>query len=191
MTLIQSYNFLMAAVSATGLTYLLANFVGNRQYRWPVVCTMVGVLLLVTTYTLAVVVAPVTDLTLDAIALLAIVLGLAGIVDAGRNGADWANVVATDPIKVRPTEEWMTPLDDHILSLFHSTHLVLTPSIIAYNLDYSRSEVSRRLSELVDAGYVDRVAKGKYRMTESGEQYLSTGRTTTRGLFGRSASSSD
>ena len=63
-------------------------------------------------------------------------------------------------------------MDDEILELFHSTHLMLTPSIIAYNLDRSREEVNRRLIELVDHGLVERVDRGKYRITEFGEQYL-------------------
>ena len=45
---------------------------------------------------------------------------------------------------------------------------VLTPSILAYNLDLSRQHVSRSLRELVDRGLVKRVEKGKYRITEDG-----------------------
>jgi predicted transcriptional regulator len=66
----------------------------------------------------------------------------------------------------------MTPMDDDILELFHSSHLVLTPSIIAYNTGYSREEVNRRLRELTENGLMKRVERGKYRITTIGENYL-------------------
>jgi predicted transcriptional regulator len=50
--------------------------------------------------------------------------------------------------------------------------LVLSPSVIAFNINKSRSEVNRRLSELVDHGFVERVKRGYYEITETGEQYL-------------------
>jgi Mn-dependent DtxR family transcriptional regulator len=67
----------------------------------------------------------------------------------------------------------MVPMDDAILSLFHSSDLVLTPAIIAYNIDYSREEVNRRLRKLEEADLVEKVGRGKYRMTPNGEAYLS------------------
>jgi hypothetical protein len=50
---------------------------------------------------------------------------------------------------------------------------VLSPAVIALNIDKSRSEVNRRLSELVDIGLVERVKRGYYEITDAGEQYLS------------------
>lgn len=49
---------------------------------------------------------------------------------------------------------------------------VQTPSIMAYNLDVSRQHVSRRLNKLMEAGYVERVEKGKYRITSEGVSYI-------------------
>jgi DNA-binding IclR family transcriptional regulator len=63
-------------------------------------------------------------------------------------------------------------MDDRVLELFHTSDLVLTPAIIAYNIDYSRGEVNRRLAELETHGFVEKVERGKYRLTEQGEQYL-------------------
>jgi Mn-dependent DtxR family transcriptional regulator len=50
--------------------------------------------------------------------------------------------------------------------------LVLTPAIIAYNIDYSRGEVNRRLAELETHGLAEKVERGKYRLTDQGEQYI-------------------
>ena len=64
------------------------------------------------------------------------------------------------------------PIDDRILEALATSGLVLSPSVIAFNIDKSRSEVNRRLSELVDRGFVERVKRGYYEITETGEQYL-------------------
>jgi predicted transcriptional regulator len=50
---------------------------------------------------------------------------------------------------------------------------VLSPAVIALNIDKSRSEVNRRLSELVGIGLVERVKRGYYEITDAGERYLS------------------
>ena len=64
------------------------------------------------------------------------------------------------------------PIDERILEAL-ANGLVLSPSVIALNIDKSRSEVNRRLSELVDIGLVKRVKRGYYEITDAGERYLS------------------
>jgi len=64
------------------------------------------------------------------------------------------------------------PIDDRILEALATSGLVLSPSVIAFNIDKSRSEVNRRLSALVEHGLVERVKRGYYKITELGEQYL-------------------
>lgn len=49
---------------------------------------------------------------------------------------------------------------------------VVTPSVIAYNLDLSRVHVSRRLREHVDRGLVEKVDSGKYRITGKGRSLV-------------------
>ncbi len=73
---------------------------------------------------------------------------------------------------MRQRADWMTPMDDQILELLQSAGIVLSPSIIAYNLDVSREGVTRRLSELTSYGMVCRVERGKYEISEKGQQYL-------------------
>nr|WP_246308321.1 type IV toxin-antitoxin system AbiEi family antitoxin domain-containing protein [Halosimplex rubrum] len=68
---------------------------------------------------------------------------------------------------------WMQlPIDDRILECLSSSGLILSPSVIAINIDKSRDEVNRRLTTLTDKGYVERVKRGYYRITELGERYL-------------------
>jgi predicted transcriptional regulator len=64
------------------------------------------------------------------------------------------------------------PIDDRILETLATSGLVLSPSVISFNIDKARSEVNRRLSVLVDHGLVKRVKRGYYEITETGEQYL-------------------
>lgn len=64
------------------------------------------------------------------------------------------------------------PIDDRILECLSSSGLILSPSVIAINIDKSRDEVNRRLTTLTDEGHVERVKRGYYRIAESGERYL-------------------
>jgi len=66
--------------------------------------------------------------------------------------------------------EWMSKADYRILEALADPDIieVVTPSVIAYNLDLSRVHVSRRLREHVDRGLVEQVDAGKYRITEAG-----------------------
>lgn len=64
------------------------------------------------------------------------------------------------------------PIDERILEALDSSGMILSPSVIAINIDKSRGEVNRRLSDLVDHGLVDRVKRGYYEITDTGEAYL-------------------
>jgi len=73
----------------------------------------------------------------------------------------------TTPVISGDTPEWFTGADGQILFVMY-TGLVLTPSIIAENSDVSRVTVSRRLNTLQAAGYVEKVDRGKYKITKDG-----------------------
>jgi len=64
------------------------------------------------------------------------------------------------------------PIDERILEALDSSGMILSPSVIAINIDKSRDEVNRRLSTLVEYGLVTRVQRGYYEITETGEAYL-------------------
>jgi Mn-dependent DtxR family transcriptional regulator len=66
----------------------------------------------------------------------------------------------------------MNQIDERILEMLENSGLILTPTVLAANLDYERSWVSERLGKLRDAELVERVARGKYRISEKGRRYL-------------------
>jgi len=75
--------------------------------------------------------------------------------------------------KVRQPASWMQlPIDDRILESLDTSDMILSPSVIAINIDKSRDEVNRRLSTLVEYELVTRVQRGYYQITDRGQQYL-------------------
>lgn len=73
---------------------------------------------------------------------------------------------------MRPRVSWMNQTDDYILEILDESDLILSPSIIAVNLDYTRNWVSKRLAKLREAGLIERVDEGHYRITKKGREYL-------------------
>ena len=67
--------------------------------------------------------------------------------------------------------DWITDVDREVLSILNM-NLTLSPSIIAENIDRSRSSVSRRLSTLTAGGLVEKVDRGMYRITRTGVDVL-------------------
>lgn len=63
--------------------------------------------------------------------------------------------------------DWLTDMDLEILDVLGS-NLILSPSIIAENIDRSREGVSNRLSALNAGGMVDKIDRGKYKITAAG-----------------------
>ena len=82
--------------------------------------------------------------------------------------------------KVRKPASWMQlPIDDRILESLDSSDMILSPSVIAINIDKSRDEVNRRLSTLTEYELVTRVQRGYYEITDIGQDYLAGNRDLT------------
>lgn len=64
------------------------------------------------------------------------------------------------------------PIDERILEALESSGMILSPSVIAINIDKSRGEVNRRLSVLTEHDFVRRVDRGYYEIAEPGNEYL-------------------
>lgn len=75
---------------------------------------------------------------------------------------------------MRTRPEWMSNTDVLILVALNSSSLIqiLSPIIIADNLGMSREHASRRLAELSDKGYVNKLEDGKYGLSETGRSFL-------------------
>ena len=73
---------------------------------------------------------------------------------------------------MRPRVDWMNQTDDRILELLDESDLILTPAVMARNLDYTRNWVSRRVGKLESAGLVEPIDSGYYRISDLGRAYL-------------------
>lgn len=166
------YNLAVGIVVALELLYFLWLEESVTAYRRFMLLTVAGLVL-------AVIGGPITELFapslihwVHGIAALLVILGFYNPVLNDVRTTEWARVLLNDPDRIRQQDEWMTPMDDKILEMMHGTNLTLTPSIVAFNTGFSQKEVNRRLIELADHGFVEKIERGKYRLTQRGEQYL-------------------
>ena len=65
--------------------------------------------------------------------------------------------------------EWTTDLDKEILELLNS-EIVMTPALVAENIDRSRGAVARRLGTLEAGGLVEKQGRGKYKLSPEGSE---------------------
>jgi len=64
------------------------------------------------------------------------------------------------------------PVDDRVLEALADSGMELTPTVIARNISYTRRYVNTRLGALVEKGFVERVERGWYAITDDGTAYL-------------------
>lgn len=64
--------------------------------------------------------------------------------------------------------DWATEMDEEILEMLN-IGWTFTPTVISDNIDRSREAVSRRLNTLEAGGLVEKVDRGKYRITEEAD----------------------
>lgn len=166
------YNLAVGLITGAGVSYFLFFNPTVVEYHRFLLLTVAGLLL----YLIG---GPITELLVPTLvhwvhgtAALMVIVGLYDPLENDLRRDAWADILLQEPGQVRQQADWMMPIDDAILGLFNSKELVLTPAIIAYNIDYSREEVNRRLSELENRGFVMKVERGKYQITELGRQYI-------------------
>lgn len=86
-----------------------------------------------------------------------------------------------ETVEITPDEkempDWVTETDKEILEVL-GTELILTPSIIAENIERSREGVSQRLNALQAGELVEKIDRGKYKITSEGFDLVSTTYTT-------------
>ena len=177
------YNVVIGLLTGTGVVYFLFFKPTVVDYQHFLVLTVSGLLLFLAGGPVADLLFPPLVHWIHGLAALLVILGLYDPLENDLRRDAWADVLLQEPVKVRQRADWMLPIDDAVLRLFHSTDLILTPTIIAYNIDYSREEVNRRLSELENRGFVSKVERGKYRITSLGRQYIDG--PISRGTFAR------
>lgn len=166
------YNIAVSLITLVGLGYVMYLHRKGAKYERFVFFTIAGIGVFVGGGSIAELLWEGSVHFVHALAAALIILGMYDPIRNDLRKDQWARLVLRDPRTVRRSSEWMAPMDDQILELFHSSKLVLTPAIIAYNIDHSREEVNRRLTKLEENGLVHRVERGKYRLTPLGEGYL-------------------
>ncbi|MFA9504389.1 MarR family transcriptional regulator [Natrinema sp. H-ect1] len=67
---------------------------------------------------------------------------------------------------------WMAPVDYEIMLFFEAHPILVSPKVLAVNIEYDRQYVSRRCSELTNAGLIESVDTGLYQLTDTGTAYL-------------------
>lgn len=73
---------------------------------------------------------------------------------------------------MRPRVDWMNQTDDRILEVLEESGLILSPMVIAKNLEYSRSWISERISKLENSGLIEEVDSGYYMISDTGIAYI-------------------
>jgi hypothetical protein len=58
--------------------------------------------------------------------------------------------------------DWLTPTDEEILDFMEDAGIVLSPAVIAYNLDLSRDHVNRKMTIFCEKGLIEKVSRGYY-----------------------------
>ncbi|MFB6253663.1 MAG: ArsR family transcriptional regulator [Halobacteriaceae archaeon] len=180
--ILEVYNLVLGILAGVGLLYLLYVEEYIVGYKRSLLIMTSGLLIFSIISPLVQWFVPQLVHLIHAIAALLIIFGLYDPVHNDLRRGAWANLLLRNPTEIRNASDWMQPIDDQILELFHSTDLVLTPSIIAYNIDYSREETNRRLTKLANHDMVEKVDRGKYRITELGQQYLEGPLSSTESL---------
>lgn len=166
------YNLLIGVITGIGVIYFLFLKPTIVEYHQFLFVTIMGLLLFLVGGPLTELLAPELVHWIHGFASILVILGLYEPVKRDIRHDAWTDILLQEPSQVREPADWMLPIDDRVLNLFDSADLVLTPSIIAHNIDYSRDEVNRRLIELEKRGFVTRADRGKYRITALGRQYL-------------------
>lgn len=166
------YNVAVGVVTGCGVLYFLFFKPTVVDYDRFLLITVFGLLLFLVGGPILDLFFPILVHWVHGLAAFLVILGLYDPLENDLRRDAWANILLQNPQQVRHQENWMLPIDDRILELFHSNELVLTPAIIAYNIEYSREEVNRRLSKLSSRGLVNKVDHGKYQITALGRQYI-------------------
>ncbi|MFW5950262.1 MAG: ArsR family transcriptional regulator [archaeon] len=68
----------------------------------------------------------------------------------------------------------MTGADDRILEFFAEHQIALTPAVLTYHLDYTRTHINTRMRVLSEHGLLEDIEeiRGLYKITDRGMAYL-------------------
>lgn len=177
-TVFTVYDLAVGLLTVVGVGVLLYGQRATLRYRRFLHFLVAGFLLFALGGPLTGLLAPDWVHLVHGVSALLVVFGLYDPVHNELRDQEWMQLLFREPGELRHPREWMRPLDERVLETLHASGLTLTPAIVAYNIGYSPEEVNRRLSTLTDHDFVERVERGKYRITDVGELFLQ-GQPTT------------
>ncbi|MFH5800443.1 MarR family transcriptional regulator [Haladaptatus sp. CMAA 1911] len=67
---------------------------------------------------------------------------------------------------------WMSPIDYEILLFFEEHDILVSPKVLALNIDYNRQYTSKRCRTLTEKGILSQKSNGVYELSEKGRQFL-------------------
>ncbi|OYR62754.1 phage repressor protein [Halorubrum sp. E3] len=67
---------------------------------------------------------------------------------------------------------WFSPVDYEILEFFENHDIVVSPKVLAANIDYNRQYVSKRCQTLLRSGLLDQPKDGLYQLSKLGQDFL-------------------
>lgn len=71
--------------------------------------------------------------------------------------------------------DWIAPIDIYILEFFVQHDVLLTPKVVALNIDYDQSYVGKRCRHLADHGLLEQEDRGVFSLAETGREYIESG----------------
>jgi predicted transcriptional regulator len=73
---------------------------------------------------------------------------------------------------MRDRIRWLTQSDERVLEFLEEKEIEASPSVIAANIDYNPSYISRRCKKLLAADLIQHTSASNYRITTLGVDYL-------------------
>lgn len=169
--LVRTLNFAASLLVLTGLFYLLEAEVRRLSFGWQPVLLVLGVGLVVAEAGLRLFVASEGTHAVHTVAALLLVLALYDPVENRLRREEWVDLLSRDPaIEDAATE--LSPADEAVLGLLARTRIVLTPELVAANLDGVPSHPRAALERLADGPFVERAGDARYRITPLGAKFV-------------------
>jgi len=66
----------------------------------------------------------------------------------------------------------MSPIDYEILSFFEEHDILVSPQVIAANIEYDRNYTGKRCRNFAEYGVLDRDENGLYQLSDIGRQFV-------------------
>lgn len=174
--LLRTVNFVASLLVLTGLLYLLEAEIRRLSFGWQPVLLLVAALLVVGETGLRLFVTGGAH-AVHALAALLLVLALYDPRASRLRREEWLALLVRDP-ETGLDEAAPAPLEADVLRLLARARIVLTPELVAENLDADEASPTEALERLAAGPFVERADGDKYRITPLGVRLVQDRWTT-------------